>query len=234
MLGTAFVLGGPLQFDELRLETARASCPCGSSVTGARIVFGWMQQPLGRRGGVRARRRAPGLARRGEERAAGRALPATARPRLRRARLAGGRGGAAAGLGRAARAQSVRHRLLRARRRAVEVARLRPRPRRPRGSGDGLGRRAAGAPPRAARPDRLRRRDRDPAGRRARAAVDAVRRCPARRRRPRSAAPPSSWRAASSVCKDLERWLQSIQATESMSGSSNGSERQKTPPLAET
>jgi adenylate kinase family enzyme len=33
---------------------------------------------------------------------------------------------------------------------------------------------------------------------------------------------------------EIERWLQSIQATESMSGSSNGSERQKTPPLAET
>jgi adenylate kinase family enzyme len=33
---------------------------------------------------------------------------------------------------------------------------------------------------------------------------------------------------------DSEEWLQSIQATESMSGSSNGSERQKTPPLAET
>ena len=34
--------------------------------------------------------------------------------------------------------------------------------------------------------------------------------------------------------EDVERWLQSIQATESMSGSSNGNERQKTPPLAET
>jgi adenylate kinase family enzyme len=33
---------------------------------------------------------------------------------------------------------------------------------------------------------------------------------------------------------EVERWLQSIQATESISGSSNGSERQKTPPLAET
>ena len=33
---------------------------------------------------------------------------------------------------------------------------------------------------------------------------------------------------------EVEAWLQSIQATESMSGSSNGSERQKTPPLAET
>jgi adenylate kinase family enzyme len=33
---------------------------------------------------------------------------------------------------------------------------------------------------------------------------------------------------------DSGAWLQSIQATESMSGSSNGSERQKTPPLADT
>jgi adenylate kinase family enzyme len=33
--------------------------------------------------------------------------------------------------------------------------------------------------------------------------------------------------------QEIDRWLQSIQATESMSGSSNGSERQKTPPLAE-
>jgi adenylate kinase family enzyme len=33
---------------------------------------------------------------------------------------------------------------------------------------------------------------------------------------------------------EVDRWLQSIQATEPMSGSSNGSERQNTPPLAET
>ena len=33
---------------------------------------------------------------------------------------------------------------------------------------------------------------------------------------------------------DVEAFVQSIQATESMSGSSKGSERQKTPPLAET
>jgi adenylate kinase family enzyme len=33
---------------------------------------------------------------------------------------------------------------------------------------------------------------------------------------------------------EVEAFLQSIQPTESMSGSSNGSERQKTPPLAET
>jgi adenylate kinase family enzyme len=34
--------------------------------------------------------------------------------------------------------------------------------------------------------------------------------------------------------READAWLQSIQPTESMSGSSNGSERQKTPPLAET
>jgi len=34
--------------------------------------------------------------------------------------------------------------------------------------------------------------------------------------------------------REVRAWLQSIQATESMSGSSNASERQKTPPLAET
>ena len=33
---------------------------------------------------------------------------------------------------------------------------------------------------------------------------------------------------------EIERWLQSIQATESISGSSNDSERQKTPPFADT
>lgn len=33
---------------------------------------------------------------------------------------------------------------------------------------------------------------------------------------------------------EIERWLQSIQATESMSGNSKGRERQNTPPLAET
>lgn len=33
---------------------------------------------------------------------------------------------------------------------------------------------------------------------------------------------------------DADSWLQSIQATESMSGSSNGSERQNTPPFVET
>jgi adenylate kinase family enzyme len=34
--------------------------------------------------------------------------------------------------------------------------------------------------------------------------------------------------------REVRAWIQSIQATEPMSGSSKGSERQKTPPLAET
>jgi adenylate kinase family enzyme len=34
--------------------------------------------------------------------------------------------------------------------------------------------------------------------------------------------------------EEVERWLQSIQPTDSTSGSSNGSERQKTPPFVET
>ena len=34
--------------------------------------------------------------------------------------------------------------------------------------------------------------------------------------------------------REVRAWLQSIQPTESMSGSSSGSDRQKTPPLAET
>jgi adenylate kinase family enzyme len=34
--------------------------------------------------------------------------------------------------------------------------------------------------------------------------------------------------------REVREWLQSIQASESMSGSSNGSDRQKTPPLADT
>jgi adenylate kinase family enzyme len=34
--------------------------------------------------------------------------------------------------------------------------------------------------------------------------------------------------------REVRAWIQSIQPTESMSGSSKGSERQKTPPLAET
>jgi trans-2,3-dihydro-3-hydroxyanthranilate isomerase len=46
ILGTAFVLGGPLQLGELRLETGSGIIPVTLDREGARIVFGWMQQPV--------------------------------------------------------------------------------------------------------------------------------------------------------------------------------------------
>jgi len=45
-LGTAFVLGGPLQLEELRIETARGVVPVRLERDGSRIVFGRMEQPL--------------------------------------------------------------------------------------------------------------------------------------------------------------------------------------------
>ncbi len=45
-LGTAFVLAGPLQLDEIRLETGRGTVPVRLERDGGRIVFGRMEQPL--------------------------------------------------------------------------------------------------------------------------------------------------------------------------------------------
>jgi trans-2,3-dihydro-3-hydroxyanthranilate isomerase len=45
-LGTAFVLGGPLQLDEIRLETGAGVVPVRLERDGAQIVFGRMEQPL--------------------------------------------------------------------------------------------------------------------------------------------------------------------------------------------
>jgi len=45
VLGTAFVLGGPLQRDELMLETGAGVVPVRLERDGPRIVFGWMRQP---------------------------------------------------------------------------------------------------------------------------------------------------------------------------------------------
>jgi trans-2,3-dihydro-3-hydroxyanthranilate isomerase len=45
VLGTAFVLGGPLQLDELVLETGAGIVPVRLERDGSRIVFGWMRQP---------------------------------------------------------------------------------------------------------------------------------------------------------------------------------------------
>jgi trans-2,3-dihydro-3-hydroxyanthranilate isomerase len=46
ILGSAFVLGGPLQLGEIRLETRAGIVPVTLEREGARIVFGWMQQPI--------------------------------------------------------------------------------------------------------------------------------------------------------------------------------------------
>src|SRR5438105_15401420 len=45
-LGTAFVLAGPLQLHEIHLETGMGIVPVRLEREGARIVFGWMSQPL--------------------------------------------------------------------------------------------------------------------------------------------------------------------------------------------
>jgi trans-2,3-dihydro-3-hydroxyanthranilate isomerase len=45
-LGTAFVLAGPLQLVEIRIETGRGIVPVRLEREGARISFGWMEQPL--------------------------------------------------------------------------------------------------------------------------------------------------------------------------------------------
>lgn len=46
VLGTAFVLAGPLQLDELHLETGAGVVPVRLERDGSRIVFGWMRQPV--------------------------------------------------------------------------------------------------------------------------------------------------------------------------------------------
>jgi len=45
-LGSAFVLGGPLQAMLLRLETGAGIVPVELQREGPRIVFGWMEQPV--------------------------------------------------------------------------------------------------------------------------------------------------------------------------------------------
>jgi trans-2,3-dihydro-3-hydroxyanthranilate isomerase len=46
VLGSAFVLAAPLQLGEIRLETGAGIIPVALEREGARIVFGWMQQPI--------------------------------------------------------------------------------------------------------------------------------------------------------------------------------------------
>jgi trans-2,3-dihydro-3-hydroxyanthranilate isomerase len=47
-LGSAFVLGGPLQKIVIRIETGAGVVPVELEREGARIVFGWMDQPIPR------------------------------------------------------------------------------------------------------------------------------------------------------------------------------------------
>jgi trans-2,3-dihydro-3-hydroxyanthranilate isomerase len=46
VLGSAFVLAGPLQLTEIRLETGSGVVPVKVEREGARISFGWMAQPI--------------------------------------------------------------------------------------------------------------------------------------------------------------------------------------------
>jgi trans-2,3-dihydro-3-hydroxyanthranilate isomerase len=46
VLGTAFVLGGPLQLEELHLETGAGVVPVRLERDGSQLVFGWMRQPV--------------------------------------------------------------------------------------------------------------------------------------------------------------------------------------------
>src|SRR5438067_8639309 len=46
VLGSAFVLGAPLQLGEIRLETGAGIVPVTLEREGARITFGWMSQPV--------------------------------------------------------------------------------------------------------------------------------------------------------------------------------------------
>jgi trans-2,3-dihydro-3-hydroxyanthranilate isomerase len=45
VLGAAFVLAGPLQLEEVRLETGRGVVPVRLERDGPRVAFGWMRQP---------------------------------------------------------------------------------------------------------------------------------------------------------------------------------------------
>lgn len=46
VLGSAFVLGAPLERDEIRLETGRGIVPIRLQRDGRLITFGWMSQPI--------------------------------------------------------------------------------------------------------------------------------------------------------------------------------------------
>ena len=174
-LGSAFVLAGPLSKIVIRLETGAGVVPVELEREGPKIVFGRMEQPLppwSPAENVEAILAAVGVERSGLP---GRALRARPGPRLRRARLAGAGRRALARLRSDAARDRRRRQLLRPRRRPLEDADVRAEPRRRRGCRHRLGGRPARGAPRPPRPDRLRRADRDLAGRRDQPPVDALR-----------------------------------------------------------
>jgi trans-2,3-dihydro-3-hydroxyanthranilate isomerase len=46
VLGSAYVLAGPMQLGEIRLETGAGVVPIRLEREGAKIIFGWMSQPI--------------------------------------------------------------------------------------------------------------------------------------------------------------------------------------------
>ena len=259
-LGTAFVLAAPLQLGEIRIETGRGIVPVRLERDGARIVFGRMEQPLPSVepfAEADALLAALGVARSElpVELTTTASVTCTSlfppRTRWRRS-------------GRAWRASAPRlgrRQLLRGRRRPLEDAHVRARARRRRGSRRPArrpGRSRSISPGTggslSARRSRSRRAPRSGGPRRCTRASTGA---PAPWSGSRSAAAPSSSRAASSVSRRPHRpasgrtcpessvlaeprrpdWRpssQSSQATAATSGSSNGSECQKMPPLRET
>jgi predicted PhzF superfamily epimerase YddE/YHI9 len=214
-LGSAFVLGGPLQKIVLRLETGAGVVPVELEREGPEIRFGWMDQPI------------PTWKPFGETDALFAALGVTGSG-LPVESYDLGPGFVYVELESADAVASLEPDL-RELVRVVEVADVRPLGRRRRGSGHRVGCRAARRPPRPPRPDRVRRGDRDRAGRRARTAV-----APLRARR--GGAGPDRAGAGRRLRGDRRprRVQASLSATAEISGSSTSSGIQKTPPSRET
>ena len=163
VLGTAFVLGGPLQKIVLRFETGAGVVPVELQREGAAIRFAWMEQPLpswrpfARGDELLAVLGSSGPGYPSRSTTSGPDTSTSSSTRRRRWR------GSRRISSRSTRQPALRQ-LLRAHRRRLEDPRLLPRVRRARGPRDGLcGRAARGAPP-PPRADRAGRGDRDRTG----------------------------------------------------------------------
>ena len=186
-LGTAFILSAPLSLEEIKLETGAGLVPVRLEREDGRIVFGRMEQPLPTVEAFDGEDRLLDIL--GVERSelpvelydnGVRHVYVCLGSRGRGGVAPAGHGPSGSGVGRA------RLQLLRRRGRALEDADVRAGRRCRRGSGDRVRGRAAGAPPRAPRADRVRRGDRDLAGRRGRPPLEALRAGRRLRRRSRA------------------------------------------------